>query len=896
MKKYFGLSSWVLTVGVGFGVGNLAFHAPSSVSAQNFFNQRAIAQSLPQTDQLLNAGQQQYQRGQLREALATYQTAREQYRRSGGSALEQLRRQDGEAAATQMVGLIYARLGQYQLGLDTLQQAAKLHETLIERAGNAEKNDTTLQIFFKNRSRLRSTLSFLGLIHQRLGQYQKAIAYNLDALARSGRSPGDYALDGEILNTLGTVYASQKQPAKALEAYYQAMQIVETVGYPLGRDSSTGGKPINFIEANKLIYSPQRPNSQDTTNLLEKAIQPTYHAPVRMHPWARYLFVATLNNIGNVYAQVGKAQAQFFFLKALDSSRFTSDQELEAISLNNVGIGYSNAGQATQAREYHQKALDVSRKLGDRALQAKTLTHLGTAFLQANDYGQATTNLTAAMEALESLRPGLSDDNFLALFETQTQTYALLQTALIAQKQPEQALEIAERGRARAFVELLTRRLQPVDSAQITVQPLNIAQIQRVAKTQNATLVEYSLIGNDTLYIWVVPPSGAIAFRAVDLKPLFANRRGTLANYIEQMRFESLGVRGRSTATNRRTRGEQRATSTDLQQLHRLLIEPIAEYLPKEPGSQIIFIPQGALFLVPFAALQNASGTYLIEQYTIAIAPSIQVLELTQGREGGKSQQPGIKSQQSARIGRSNRKVSTGVTRSGRKTIASPSSPIASPSPTPNSLTPSLIVGNPTMPKIVLQAGLPPEQLSDLPGAELEAKAIASLLKVSALTRAQATERFIVQQMPNNQLIHLATHGLLDDFQGLGVPGAIALAPDVPNLEKGDGLLTANEILDLNLNADLVVLSACDTGRGRITGDGVVGLSRSLLSVGASSVVVSLWSVPDAPTATLMVEFYQALLKNPNKAQALRQAMLTTLQEHPEPRDWAAFVLIGDLE
>jgi len=222
--------------------------------------------------------------------------------------------------------------------------------------------------------------------------------------------------------------------------------------------------------------------------------------------------------------------------------------------------------------------------------------------------------------------------------------------------------------------------------------------------------------------------------------------------------------------------------------------------------------------------------------------------------------------------------------------IASPSSP------PPSFLTPSLIVGNPTMPAIMLQAGLPPEQLSDLPGAEMEAKAIAALLNVPALTGAQATERTIVQQMPNTRLIHLATHGLLDDLRGLGIPGAIALAPDAPNQETGDGLLTANEILDLKLNADLVVLSACDTGRGRITGDGVVGLSRSLLSAGTSSVIVSLWAVPDGPTATLMVEFYQALLKTPNKAQALRQAMLTMLQQYPAPRDWAAFVLIGDVQ
>jgi CHAT domain-containing protein len=138
--------------------------------------------------------------------------------------------------------------------------------------------------------------------------------------------------------------------------------------------------------------------------------------------------------------------------------------------------------------------------------------------------------------------------------------------------------------------------------------------------------------------------------------------------------------------------------------------------------------------------------------------------------------------------------------------------------------------------------------------------------------------------------VHLATHGLFDDIQGLN--SGIALTPS----GKDDGLLTASQILDLKLNAELVVLSACDTGRGRISGDGVIGLSRSFISAGVPSVLVSLWSVPDAPTALLMTEFYQNLQKGYDKAQALRQAMLTTMKNNPNPVAWAAFTLIGEAE
>ncbi len=125
---------------------------------------------------------------------------------------------------------------------------------------------------------------------------------------------------------------------------------------------------------------------------------------------------------------------------------------------------------------------------------------------------------------------------------------------------------------------------------------------------------------------------------------------------------------------------------------------------------------------------------------------------------------------------------------------------------------------------------------------------------------------------------------------------AIALTPTGEKRDRDqpdDGLLTAQEVMQLNLKADLVVLSACNTGRGRITGDGVVGLSRAFLAAGAKNLVASLWAVPDDSTAMLMTEFYQQQQTELDKAVALRQAMLRTLEEHPTPRDWAAFFFIG---
>ncbi|MGB6014461.1 MAG: CHAT domain-containing protein, partial [Nodosilinea sp.] len=361
------------------------------------------------------------------------------------------------------------------------------------------------------------------------------------------------------------------------------------------------------------------------------------------------------------------------------------------------------------------------------------------------------------------------------------------------------------------------------------------------------------------LYIWVVSPTGDITFRresleGVDLISLVITTR------------DAIGVRNdRATIalepTPHALARQQAQTEANLRQLYDLLIAPITDLLPPDPNQPVVFMPQDELFLVPFAALQDNDGTYLIKKHTILTAPSIQV------------------------YGLANEAASATVGANGGS---------------PFSANNALIVGNPTMPKVwspSASGNFAETQLSDLPGAKAEAEAISGFLNITPLIGSQATEARVKQLLPSARLIHLATHGLLDygdprAYGRLDVPGAIALAPD----STEDGLLTSAEILEMDLQADLAVLSACDTGRGRITGDGVVGLSRALITAGVPSVVVSLWAVPDAPTAALMTEFYRQLDQGQDKAQALRQAMLTTMQQHPNPRNWAAFTLVGAAE
>jgi len=431
----------------------------------------------------------------------------------------------------------------------------------------------------------------------------------------------------------------------------------------------------------------------------------------------------------------------------------------------------------------------------------------------------------------------------------QTSKYNQLQKNLINQNKTEAALEISERSHNGGFWELLTSH-----KSNKIANSLSSEQIKQVAKQQNATIVQYSIINDEfviagkkqtqesELLIWVIQPTGEIAFRQVNLKPLWQKENTSLNDLVA-------GSRTRIGARNRNNKGpvkikpiKEISSNKELLKLHEILIQPIADLLPNEPKKHIIFIPQGDLFFVPFAALQDKKGQYLIEKHTIATAPSIQVLDLLYQR---KQQNQGL-------------------------------------------VKDVLIVGNPIMPSKPLQPGENPPETFNLPGAEQEAKQIAGIFKTQALTGKAATETAIVQRMPQAKIIHLAVNNITNK------EGEFSDVLALGTSEQDNGWLTSEEIINLNLKAELVVLSGGDTAIGKVTNDGVIGLSRSFLTAGATSVIGSLWCVSDMATAFLMTEFYQELSKNPDKAAALRQAMLITMKKYPNPINWAAFTLIGD--
>ncbi|MGF1536765.1 MAG: CHAT domain-containing protein [Elainellaceae cyanobacterium] len=657
----------------------------------------------------------------------------------------------------------------------------------------------------------------LGNVYEALGDYDQAIAA-YEASLTIAEAEGDRTGAGIALGNLGTVYATQGNYAAALEAHTRALAISTTMGDREG-------------ESHRLL------------------------------------------NLGNLHQVQGDLpQATDHYQRSLAIAEDIGHRPLQAKALGSLGSTAERQGDYEQAVEYHQRGLAIAQGLGDPRLTGQAFNNLGHTLLQAGRLEEAEANLWAALNALERLRPEDIPDLYnVSLFDTHVLSYSLLQQILVAQGKHGKALEVAERGRARAFLELLGRRGAVAGMA----EPSTLEEIQQVAQIRQATVVEYALVPDNQflvqgkqrgrvgeVHIWVVSPEGEVAFRQVILDPSDMALSDRIRRTLPQL------DRGRGILVEQEGAAAGPATEPHLQALHRLLIDPIADLLPSDPEAPVIIVPQGPLFQLAFPALKN-EGQFLIDRHTLVTVPAIKLLT---------SESPG-----------------SGPPADGK----------------------ALVVGNPTMPTVALEQGVS-QPLAALPYAEIEAKAIADLLGTTALTGADATEAAVLAQISQASTIHLATHGLLDygqpDSGVLDVPGAIALAPDLaPDLSPAEGgldgglarspaapveadsagLLTTREIFDLSLQADLVVLSACNTGRGEVTGDGVVGLSRAFMAAGADSVMVSLWSVPDESTQKLMMAFYQQRLQGLNKAQALRQAMLQTRQSHPDPQDRAAFTLMG---
>jgi tetratricopeptide (TPR) repeat protein len=350
---------------------------------------------------------------------------------------------------------------------------------------------------------------------------------------------------------------------------------------------------------------------------------------------------------------------------------------------------------------------------------------------------------------------------------------------------------------------------------------------------------------DDRTLVLAVAPDGRVAGHVAPLG------RAAVAQRVAQLRraldvdTHARGVRGATPgpAAGAAPRDDANAVARDLYQA---LVAPLAPHLPP-PGEVLAIEPHDALWLLPFAALRAPGGDWMGARWPLVYAPSGELLDEARRRPGPEG---------------------------GR-----PSSALIVGNPVPAALGP----GDDAM----FRLGFAP-----LPGADDEARRIGAMFKgegTLALHGADGSLEAVVRAAHGHDVVHLATHGIARSDDPLA--SFVLLAPS----PCGE-LLTARRVMTLALKADLVALSACQTGLGRVAGEGVLGLSRAFLFAGARSVLVSHWSISDQATTRLMTGFYRRYLEQGlGKARALQQSMaeLRAQAGFEHPRYWAPFFLVG---
>jgi CHAT domain-containing protein len=580
------------------------------------------------------------------------------------------------------------------------------------------------------------------------------------------------------------------------------------------------------------------------------------------------------------------------FTKTLDKVKESGDTTTTSRVLLGLGISYYLAGDFAKSLQCYLDALSASKDSTSIETQWNCNLGVGKAYKALKQYNEARPYLETAVALVEKERGNLSRDSFKThMLDVRRDCFIELIELFGLLNLPYESLEVAERGKARAFLDMLMNRNEKqielgdssstsyltdiksgndsgsrsvsVNSRNTTVtiddnliSPINaqapsIDEIKKLVKNSNSTFVEYWATGKK-IYVWVVRPDGDIHMPP----PIVIRDEALKINDEAVQRINKLAaqiITPIKTAEQMRSLGMQR--QENLRKLYTLLIKPIEQYLPIAKDAVVTIVPHNYLFAIPFASLIAPDGDFLVEKHTLSYAPAIGVLRATEALGEEVKEKP-------HRL---------------------------------------LAFGNPITKEIAF--------LGALPYSEKEVKHIAELYGNSNATveiGADATKEKFSSLAPQATDIHLATHGLID--QEHPMRSGLVLAPTATD----DGLLTVRDILTIkNLKARMVVLSACQTARGKITGDGVVGLSRAFIIAGTPSVLVSQWNVDDVMTEYQMTKFYRSYLKGMNKAQALRDAQLATIkfiENAPEgtrpqadpnylranPRFWSAFQLIGE--
>ncbi|MBY0546919.1 MAG: CHAT domain-containing protein [Candidatus Obscuribacterales bacterium] len=670
----------------------------------------------------------------------------------------------------------------------------------------------------------------IGRSYKVLGETEAAMKYYNEALQLS-RDIGDKTSEARVLTTIAVLQFDAKNLAQADVSYKEARKIYESL------DDKRNVAMLDYNEAQLMV------------------------------------------------TQNKNAEALILYRQALANLKDSGDKITEGMVLRGLGFGEYASGHWQKSLAYFQEALKSAEEAETIEALWDSNLGLGKCYKKLGLNDLALTHLEKAAGLVEKERQQLTRDSFKTYnLDFRNDCFAELLDLYVSQGKPYEALEVAEKGRARAFLDMLSSRKagkigietfkaplsskaepikpDPVQVAQaepgsravsvmprasqifsstalspVNAAPPNIDEIKQLVQNSKSTVLEYFLL-KDKLIAWVIDPDATIHM----LPPIPLDKEKLQVMVADT--YKAITAQPKDKA-ELEVLGKRREAL--LREMYMMVLAPCESRLPKDPNAVVTIVPHGPMFSIPFAALIGPDGSYFVEKHTLAYTPAIGVWRATQKLDQ-------VAQKEKNRL---------------------------------------LAFGNPITAAIAF--------LGKLPYAEREVQNIATIFgKESSVVKIgqDANKKVFAELAPQFTDVHLATHGLVDEEHPMN--SSVVLAPTAYD----DGLLSVSDIINMKeLKARLVVLSACQTGRGKITGDGVVGLSRAFIIAGAPSVMVSQWNVDDIMTEFQMKAFYKGYLAGSAKSRSLRDAQLATIKFmegggtkntlRANPRYWAAFQLMG---
>jgi CHAT domain-containing protein/tetratricopeptide (TPR) repeat protein len=812
-------------------------------------------------------------------------------------------------------------IGKANLDLSNLTLAFQQLQTVLDSCG--ENNEPCfLEPFARNS---------LGMIHDSWGEHNEALHQYDRALKlfRERKNKKDEAL---VLDNTGMVFAAIGDTATAIDYFQEALKIRQNVLTHFGEEITRSNLGYAYVLMG---------NYAEALNQLRQAQQFSHTSQNRR------LEAYTLMRIGMVYVALPELdKALNSYSQALEIQTQIEDVRGQAITLDKIGELYSLMAQPALALASYQRTLQRWASIGDRQGEALSLYGIARVELNQNKLLEARDKIVKAIERVESLRTRMTNHQLRLIYSAARHDYYELEIdirmriydATRSKTELELALFASERARARNLLDFLTesradirqgvdpqllalerlqrgqladrlaqlqallskkhrdedritaeRELQTLrrafDETQAEIrrrspryaslsqpQPLRLSEIQRLLD-HDTVLLEYAL-GEERSYLWLVTPT--------DVLPFTLPAQAQIEQAVDAFR-ESLTAQEPRTPNEDRLKyiARLRRASAEYSQhalkLSRMVLGPA---LPAIENKRLVIIADGALQYVPFAALPTTNSDTVIAKHEIIYQPSASALSL---------------------IRTASRPPST-------KTLAVFADPVfdindqrlrnASREPKKDAPVTSREFTWALRDAGDIGSADGSFRLSRLQYSREEANAIVSNAPPGSFMKATdfdaSRANFLSQDLKQFRVVHLATHGILN-ARHPELSGLVFSLVDKRGMPQ-DGFLRVGDVYNLNLPIDMVVLSACRTGVGKLVrGEGLIGLTRGFMHAGAARVVASLWKVDDEATAELMKRFYANMLQRKMPAAAaLRHAQLELIETRRSPYYWAGFILQGE--